>query len=401
MVPLGELRPNPRNPNGHPKKQIKLLAKIFSENGIRRPITVSRRSGLITVGHGRLYAAQLLKLDSYPVDYQDYESDEHEMADMLADNRIPELASMDIAILEENKSLLEVAGFDLEIAGFEEKPPPVEKDQDDSIRLPFGDKRDEMGIANLLDTFDFITCMFSGGKDSIATVLYLIECGVPKEKITLFCSVTPMDPPHFDEYIKYCVENLGIGIMTNDRKATEEKFLERLAKYGYPGRLLNWCNTLFKVETFKDQRKKIIANNGICVIGNRAEESARRSKMTSRGIWDKMPFVFPIFDFTTDDVRSIMLRHNFMIHPVYRFDGRMSCMQCYNQGAGGWASLRKNFPAEYQRALEYFKISLQCQKFRNTDYCIDLFSQMISCEEKINKDDKFDYPEDMIWSPAK
>jgi hypothetical protein len=119
MVPLAELHPNPRNRNTHPKKQIKMLAKIFMENGIRRPITVSKRSGLMTIGHGRLFAARLLKMDSYPVDWQDYESDEHEMADMLADNIIPELSEMDVAGMEEDRSLLEVAGFDLEIAGFD------------------------------------------------------------------------------------------------------------------------------------------------------------------------------------------------------------------------------------------------------------------------------------------
>lgn len=60
IVPLKDLRPNPKNPNQHPPEQIKLLASIIRATGWRAPITVSKRSGLVTKGHGRLMAAQLL-----------------------------------------------------------------------------------------------------------------------------------------------------------------------------------------------------------------------------------------------------------------------------------------------------------------------------------------------------
>ena len=32
MVAIGDIKPNPRNPNLHPKKQIELLAKIIKAN---------------------------------------------------------------------------------------------------------------------------------------------------------------------------------------------------------------------------------------------------------------------------------------------------------------------------------------------------------------------------------
>lgn len=99
IVPISELKPNPRNPNQHPKKQIKMLAQIISQSGWRAPITVSTRSGFIVRGHGRLLAAQELGLDSAPVDYQDYESDAAELADLIADNKIQELSALDDSIL--------------------------------------------------------------------------------------------------------------------------------------------------------------------------------------------------------------------------------------------------------------------------------------------------------------
>ena len=58
-IAISELKPNPRNPNTHPKEQIELLAKIIKKTGWRSPITVSTLSGMIVKGHGRLMAADI------------------------------------------------------------------------------------------------------------------------------------------------------------------------------------------------------------------------------------------------------------------------------------------------------------------------------------------------------
>lgn len=79
LVPIEELRPNPRNSNKHPDGQIDLLAKAIKYFGWRHTILVSKRSGLIVAGHGRLLAAQKLGLPLVPVDYQDFASDADEM----------------------------------------------------------------------------------------------------------------------------------------------------------------------------------------------------------------------------------------------------------------------------------------------------------------------------------
>lgn len=121
LVALSELKPNPRNPNKHPKGQIQLLAKIIREQGWRNPIVVSTRSGLITRGHGRLEAARLLKAGSVPVDFQDYSSEEEELADAIADNRIAELAEIDEPMLRQLIEQLDQSDFDIELAGFDDK----------------------------------------------------------------------------------------------------------------------------------------------------------------------------------------------------------------------------------------------------------------------------------------
>ncbi len=101
LVPIGKLVPNPRNPNQHPKEQIKLLAQIIQGQGWRAPITVSKRSGYIVRGHGRLQAAILLGTEVVPVDYQNYASEAEEWADLIADNRLSELSEIDNKLLME------------------------------------------------------------------------------------------------------------------------------------------------------------------------------------------------------------------------------------------------------------------------------------------------------------
>ena len=120
MVPIEEVKPNPRNPNTHPKRQIELLARIIEYQGWRAPITVSMRSGLITRGHGRLQAAQLLNCPDVPVDYQNYDSEAQEWSDVLADNKIAELAVFDDTLLQSLLQDLDSAEFDTRFAGFDD-----------------------------------------------------------------------------------------------------------------------------------------------------------------------------------------------------------------------------------------------------------------------------------------
>ena len=121
MVPIHKLVRNPRNPNTHSDEQIRLLAKIIEYTGWRNPIVVSTRSGFIVKGHARLTAAEVLELEEVPVDYQDYDSEAQEWADMLADNRIAELAEIDRTVLKDLIEELDTGAIDIELTGFNDQ----------------------------------------------------------------------------------------------------------------------------------------------------------------------------------------------------------------------------------------------------------------------------------------
>jgi len=114
LLELHKIIENPKNPNRHPDNQIDLLAKIIDFQGQRSPIIISNRSGFITKGHGRLMAIKKLGWERAAVDFQDYQSEAEEYADMVADNKIAELAETDMAsVIDELNNLDFNLDFDL------------------------------------------------------------------------------------------------------------------------------------------------------------------------------------------------------------------------------------------------------------------------------------------------
>jgi ParB-like chromosome segregation protein Spo0J len=139
LVSLDELRPNPDNPNMHPDEQIDLLSHIILTNGWRDRITVSNLSGYIVKGHGRYLAAVKAGLSKAPVDFQDYETDLDEAADLIADNKISELSYVDNDVARGLMDSVSGDEVDFETFGFsldEIKEYEVETDLKNRHRAP-------------------------------------------------------------------------------------------------------------------------------------------------------------------------------------------------------------------------------------------------------------------------
>jgi len=118
LVPIGELKPNPRNPNTHSEEQIARIAQVIKHQGWRAPIVVSNQSGLVVTGHGRVEAGKLLGLEKVPVSYQDFANDADEKAHLLADNRLSELSELDNTKLKDLIQELDTGEIDLAMTGF-------------------------------------------------------------------------------------------------------------------------------------------------------------------------------------------------------------------------------------------------------------------------------------------
>jgi hypothetical protein len=116
LVEPHKLVPNAKNPNAHPPEQIKRLAQIIDYQGQRHPVIVSKRSGFVVVGHGRLEAIKSLGWDKIAVNYQDFESEAQEYAFVVSDNAIAEWAELDLGAI--NSEMLDLGpDFDIDLLG--------------------------------------------------------------------------------------------------------------------------------------------------------------------------------------------------------------------------------------------------------------------------------------------
>lgn len=141
-VELHKLVPHPKNPNKHPQDQIERLSKIIDYQGQRAPIVVSKRSGFITKGHGRLEALKLLGWEKAAVDYQDYEDEAQEYADIVADNAIASWAELQLDQI--NVDMLDLGpDLDVDMLGIKDfSIEPIEKFDD------YSDKNREINTDN-------------------------------------------------------------------------------------------------------------------------------------------------------------------------------------------------------------------------------------------------------------
>ena len=138
LVSPKKLKAHPKNRNKHKKEQIERLAKILEYQGWRYPVKVSKQSGYITSGHGRVMAAKKLKCD-VPVNYQDYENNDMEYADVQSDNAIASWSELDMDGIDDDLDSL-ADDFDIDLLGIKDftiEPMdkiPKEKELDEMIK---------------------------------------------------------------------------------------------------------------------------------------------------------------------------------------------------------------------------------------------------------------------------
>lgn len=118
MVKLEQLKPNPKNPREHTKRQIAQIAASYREFGVLNPI-IAAPDFTIVAGHGRYAAAKLLGLDEVPVLMADGRTPAQLRAYAIADNKLGDLSSFDTQLLlEEIEGIIaECPDFDITVTG--------------------------------------------------------------------------------------------------------------------------------------------------------------------------------------------------------------------------------------------------------------------------------------------
>lgn len=116
--PTASLIPYIRNARTHSEQQVAQIAASIAEFGFTNPILLAEDSVLIA-GHGRLAAAQKLRLESVPTITLSGLSDAQRRALTLADNRIAENSGWDAELLKIELGDLVGDGFDVSLLGWD------------------------------------------------------------------------------------------------------------------------------------------------------------------------------------------------------------------------------------------------------------------------------------------
>lgn len=172
LIDVAILKPHPKNRNKHPKEQIERLAKILEYQGFRYPIKVSKQSGFVTSGHGRIAAAKINGWKQVPVNYQDYNDETQEYADLTADNSIASWAELDLSFI--NTDIGDLGpDFDIDLLGIKDFViEPADKFQGDEDDVPTIPKVPTTNIGDMymLDSHRLL-CGDSTNKANVETLM--------------------------------------------------------------------------------------------------------------------------------------------------------------------------------------------------------------------------------------
>ncbi len=117
--PLAGLTRHPSNSRTHAASQIAQIAASIERFGFTVPIVIDE-AGTVLAGHGRLAAAELLKMRTVPCVAVDGLTDDAKRAYLIADNKIASNAGWDEDLLAIELAGLKDAGFDMGLTGFAE-----------------------------------------------------------------------------------------------------------------------------------------------------------------------------------------------------------------------------------------------------------------------------------------
>ena len=375
MVDVVKVIPNPRNPNKHPKAQIELLARIIKAQGWRAPITVSTRSGFIVRGHGRLLAAQKLGMEKVPIDYQEYDSEASEWADLIADNRLAELATIDLmdlqSIITDLDGVIDLdytgyVGAELDkivadIAKHDAKFQPgnpgehrnIEFIEDESAALdvPDADK-------HLFDGKEFIVVIFSGGIDSTFTLLWAATNFKDRHIYAIF-SDPGVELPGAALHAWRVAEHLGVEFVLV--KPAKDMFIEIVKRRGWPSTIFPWCQSEF---VYKPVNDWILANLEPAVTavmdGSRGDQVTRLSKKTKTSKstekrMHKYTHYHPGYDIHRDTVTAVLKKSGVPIWPGYEQGfARTACWMCPGMKGEQALAIQTHYPglAAYVKVME-------------------------------------------------
>lgn len=307
-----------------------------------------------------------------------------------------------------------------------------------------------------LHDYDTYIVNFSGGKDSSCLLLYLIENGIPRDRIELWHQlIDDPDRTFFDweitpDYCRRFAEAFGVKIFfqwkeggfyremmrdnsltapvchelpdgvvarcggTRGKPGTRRKFPQQSADLR-----TRWCSSYLKIDVASSSIRNQDRFRGVRTLvlsGERGEESPQRAKYA---IWEPdradlrdgrnprhVDRHRPLRDWTEAEVWALLEKYRVRAHPCYYMGwARCSCKFCIFSGKNQFASAAKVSPKLMREVIDLER-EFGCTIKRNADLQCLIASgvpyQAIN-EKLIHLSTHYDYdqsiliPEDEPW----
>ncbi len=258
---------------------------------------------------------------------------------------------------------------------------------------------------NEINAYDNTIIYFSGGKDSLACLLHLIDLGVDMSKVELWHhdidgreeTTMKMDWPITADYCRAVAKAFDIPIYFSwkvggfEREMLRNNSLTAPTKFETPEGIeqiggvrgkpntrekfpqisanlsVRWCSAYLKIDigaaAIRNQ-KRFEGKKVLTISGERAEESASRAKYKTfeadrsdnrNGKKQRQIDRWrPVHGWEEAKVWEIIERHQVNPHPAYHLGwGRVSCMTCIFGSDNQWASINEIAPQNIVTIANY------------------------------------------------